>query len=244
MNPSATGRIHSVESFGTLDGPGIRYVLFLQGCPLRCLYCHNPDTLAPEGGRPVTAGDALADILTYRPFIARGGVTLSGGEPLLQPGFACELLDGCREHGLHTALDTSGAIPLGRAAPALDRADLILLDVKALDPDLCSGLTGADPANTLATLEYCEAVGKPVWIRHVLVPGYTLDEARLARLADHLLRYACVRRVELLPFHKMGEYKWASLGRPYRLAETQPPTAGQLQAARDIFRRRGLMIGD
>ena len=241
MNPTATGRIHSVESFGTLDGPGIRYVLFLQGCPLRCLYCHNPDTLAPAGGKTMTAGDILADILTYRPFIARGGVTLSGGEPLLQPGFVCELLDGCREHSLHTALDTSGAVPLARSAPALDRADLILLDVKAFDADLCSALTGTGPANTLATLEYCESAGKPVWIRHVLVPGHTLDAARLERLADHLLRYACIRKIELLPFHKMGEYKWASLGRPYLLKDTPPPTAAQLQAARDIFARRSLM---
>ena len=240
MNLSVTGRIHSIESFGTLDGPGIRYVLFLQGCPLRCLYCHNPDTLDPAGGKTMTTGDVLADILTYRPFIARGGVTLSGGEPLLQPAFACELLDGCREQRLHTALDTSGAVPLTRSAPALDRADLILLDIKALDADLCATLTGASPDNTLATLDYCESTGKAVWIRHVLVSGHTLDAARLERLADHLLRYACIRKIELLPFHKMGEYKWESLGYAYRLKDTPPPTDAQLQMAREIFSRRGL----
>lgn len=235
MNPSVTGRIHSIESFGTLDGPGIRYVLFLQGCPLRCLYCHNPDTLAATGGTVRAAGEVMDDILTYRPFIARGGVTLSGGEPLLQPDFVCELLDGCREKNLHSAVDTSGVVPLARSAPALDRADLILLDIKALDDDLCMTLTGTGITNALATLDYCESAGKPVWIRHVLVPGYTLDAARLERLADYLRPYTCIRKIELLPFHKLGEYKWETLGYSYRLKDTPPPTDAQLQAARDIF---------
>jgi pyruvate formate lyase activating enzyme len=241
MNPSVTGRIHSIESFGTLDGPGIRYVLFMQGCPLRCLYCHNLDSRSLEAGRTMTAGEVVADILTYRPYIARGGVTLSGGEPLRQPEFACEVLDGCRENKLHTAIDTSGAIPLSQAAPAIDRADLILLDIKAIDNDLCVTLTGASNQNTLATLDYCEATRKEVWIRHVLVPGYTLDEAQLNRLADHLWRYACIRKIELLPFHKMGEHKWELLNCPYELTETQPPTQEQMRRARAIFQERGLI---
>ncbi len=241
MNPSVTGRIHSIESFGTLDGPGIRYVLFLQGCPLRCLYCHNPDARGEAGGTVMTAGEVMADILTYRAFIAHGGVTLSGGEPLLQPAFTCEVLDGCREHRLHSALDTSGAVPLARAAPAIDRADLVLLDIKALEDDLCEPLTGHSSANTLATLEYCEATGKAVWIRHVLVPGYTLDKTRLERLADYLLRFGCIRKIELLPFHKMGEYKWKALGCPYALTDTPPPTDTQMNEARAIFRQRGLV---
>ena len=241
MNPSVTGRIHSIESFGTLDGPGIRYVLFMQGCPLRCLYCHNLDSRSLEAGTMMTAGDVLADILTYRPYISKGGVTLSGGEPLLQPEFACAVLDGCREHKLHTALDTSGAIPLKQSAPALDRADLILLDIKAIDDDLCVTLTGSGNRNTLATLAYCEANRKPVWIRHVVVPGYTLDEARLSRLADHLSRYACIRKIELLPFHKMGEYKWEALKCPYELKDTQPPTDEEMRRVRAIFQNRGLI---
>jgi len=241
MDRSVTGKVHSIESFGTLDGPGIRYVLFMQGCPLRCLYCHNPDSQCPDAGTVMSAGDVLDDILTYRPYIRRGGVTLSGGEPLLQPAFASALLDGCRENRLHSALDTSGAIPLGQSAPALDRADLILLDIKALDDDLCLPLTGASNRNTLATLEYCESTGKDVWIRHVLVPGYTLDDARLNRLADHLLRFACIRKIELLPFHKMGEYKWEALNAPYALKDTPAPTDAETQNARAIFRRRGLL---
>ena len=241
MNPLVTGRIHSIESFGTLDGPGIRYVLFMQGCPLRCLYCHNPDARSLEAGKTMTVGEVLADILTYRHFIARGGVTLSGGEPLLQPAFACELLDGCREQRLHTALDTSGAIPLSESRPALDRADLILLDIKAIDDDLCAALTGASNRNALATLDYCEASGKAVWLRHVLVPGYTLDEARLNRLADHLLRFTCIRKTELLPFHKMGEYKWEALKCPYMLKETPAPTDDEMKRARAVFQSRGLL---
>ncbi len=241
MNPNVTGQIHSIESFGTLDGPGIRYVLFLQGCLLRCLYCHNPDARLPASGKEMTTGEVLADILTYRAFIRRGGVTLSGGEPLLQPDFTRELLDGCREQGLHTAIDTSGAVALQTAKQVLDRADLILLDIKAIDNDLCQELTGLGTADTLATLEYCETHEIPVWIRHVLVPGYTLEQARLERLADHLLRYACIRKVELLPFHKMGEYKWAALECPYRLYDTPVPTEKQIQEARAIFACRGLM---
>lgn len=241
MNPAVTGRVHSIESFGTLDGPGIRYVLFLQGCPLRCLYCHNPDARSLEAGKTMTAGDVLADILTYRPFIRRGGVTLSGGEPLLQPAFAREVLAGCRENRLHCAIDTSGAIPLSDARPALDLADLVLLDIKAIDDRLCETLTGASNRNPLATLEYCEAVGKPVWIRHVLVPGYTLDDAQLQRLADHLLRFSCIRKVELLPFHKMGEYKWEALRCPYLLADTPVPTEAEVARAKAIFRSRGLL---
>ena len=189
----------------------------------------------------MTAGEVIADILTYRPFIARGGVTLSGGEPLLQPAFACEVLDGCRENKLHGAIDTSGAIPLSLSAPAIDRADLLLLDIKALDDNLCVPLTGLSNRNTLATLEYCETTRKAVWIRHVLVPGYTLDETRLERLADHLLRYACIQKVELLPFHKMGEYKWAALKCPYELKDTPAPTDEQVLRARAIFQCRGLI---
>jgi len=241
MNLSVTGRIHSIESFGTLDGPGIRYVLFMQGCPLRCLYCHNLDSRSLDAGQTMTAGEVIADILTYRPYIARGGVTLSGGEPLLQPEFACEVLDGCRRHKLHTAIDTSGAIPLSSSSQAIDRSDLILLDIKAIDDDLSVTLTGASNSNTLATLEYCEATRKAVWIRHVLVPGYTLDEARLSRLADYLQRFTCVRKTELLPFHKMGEYKWEALKCPYELKDTQPPTDEEMQRVRAIFQRRGLL---
>ncbi len=236
------GRIHSVESFGTLDGPGIRYVLFLQGCGLRCQYCHNPDTWQMGGGKLMDSEEVMADILTYRNFIRSGGVTLSGGEPLLQPEFALDILKKCAGKGIHTALDTAGAIPLKVSKPVLDAADLVLLDIKALDDELCTQLTGRSNKDTLATLAYCETRHKPVWLRHVLVPGYTLDKKMLGDLADYLAHFSCIDLVELLPFHKMGEYKWKELRLPYALADTQPPRSEDLAMAREVFESKGLKV--
>jgi len=262
------GRIHSIETFGTLDGPGIRYVLFLQGCALRCLYCHNPDTWAvcsneggtaapektecAEEGRPVCGGgnicagkesdseDILKDILTYRNFIRSGGVTLSGGEPLLQPEFALDIISRCKANGLHTALDTAGSVPLCVSRPVLDAADLILLDIKALEDDMCVELTGRSNVNTLTTLNYCEKIKKPVWLRHVLVPGYTLDRRLLEDLAAYLSNFSCIQQVELLPFHKMGEYKWQELKLNYLLGGTPEPTVKELREAKKIFEDKGI----
>ena len=179
---NVTGRIHSVESFGALDGPGIRYVLFLQGCPLRCLFCHNPDSWRPDGGQEIGSVDVVQDILRYRNFIHHGGVTLSGGEPLMQPAFCASILEGCRENGLHTALDTSGAVSLLHCRQAVDAADLLLLDIKAAADELFRRITGRGMDNTLEILNRCENIGKPVWIRHVLVPGLTLNRERLHQL--------------------------------------------------------------
>ena len=234
------GYIHSVESFGALDGPGVRYVLFLQGCPLRCLFCHNPDSWAVGRGQPIGSADVVRDILLYRHFIEKGGVTLSGGEPLMQPEFVAAILEGCRENGLHTALDTSGGVPLLACRQAVDAADMLLLDMKAADEALFRRITGRSMDNTLEILEHCEDTGKRVWIRHVLVPGLTLEEAQLHALGRLLRRYGCIERVELLPFHKMGEYKWEALGAPYTLSETQPPPAEAVDRAREILRGYGL----
>lgn len=235
------GWVHSVESFGTLDGPGIRYILFLQGCLLNCLYCHNPDSRVACRGKETTVAAVIADIRTYLSFIKKGGVTLSGGEPLFQPEFSRAVIQACKAIGLHTAIDTSGAVPLEKSRAAINAADLILLDIKSIDPGVCLELTGKDNRNALATLEYCEAHHKPVWIRHVLVPGYTLNDHQLNKLADHILRFACVKKVELLPYHKMGEYKWDALGLAYPLAGVEPPTEEQVNQAKQIFRRRRLM---
>ena len=232
------GRVHSVESFGALDGPGIRYVLFLQGCPLRCRYCHNPDTWDAQGGKWMTAGEAVEDIWRYRNFIRTGGVTLSGGEPLLQSGFAAQVLRLCREQGIHTAIDTSGSVSLELCREAVDQADLLLLDIKAMDSQLCKQLTGRDNASAINLLDYCEAQGKPVWIRHVLVPGLTLEEKPLRSLAGFLDQYTCIQRVELLPFHKMGEYKWEALHLPYTLKDTPPPTEQQVAWAKSFFQNK------
>lgn len=239
---NVTGRIHSVESFGALDGPGIRYVLFLQGCPLRCLFCHNPDSWQADGGQEIGSVDVIQDILRYRNFIRHGGVTLSGGEPLMQPEFCASILEGCRENSLHTALDTSGAVSLLHCRQAVDAADMLLLDMKAADDDLFRRITGRGMDNTLEILNRCENILKPVWIRHVLVPGLTLNPEQLHRLGRLLKPYRCIERVELLPFHKMGEYKWQALHEPYRLGDTQPPDPGQVEEARDLLRGYGLDV--
>ena len=206
------GRIHSVESFGALDGPGIRYVLFLQGCPLRCLFCHNPDSWNAEGGQAIGSVDVVRDILRYQNFIRRGGVTLSGGVSLL----------ACRQ--------------------AVDAADMLLLDMKAANDPLFRTLTGRGMDNTLDILQHCETTRKPVWIRHVLVPGYTLTEPHLHELGRLLRDFACIERVELLPFHKMGEYKWEALGYPYTLTDTQPPEAAEVARAQEILTSYGLSV--
>lgn len=229
------GYIHSVETFGAVDGPGLRYVVFFQGCPLRCLYCHNPDSWKMAEGEKKTDTELLSDILEYKSFIKRGGVTFSGGEPLAQPSFLLSLIRKCKKHGLHTAIDTSGSIPLEISRAIISEADMLLLDIKTLDEQLYPELTGQTIHNNLATLDFCEEIGKPVWIRHVLVPGYTLVQERMEKLAAYLKQYSCIRKIELLPFHKLGEYKWEQLGHPYKLMDVPVPTEEEMALAKKIF---------
>ncbi len=240
-DPGASGRIHSTESFGTLDGPGVRFVVFFAGCPLRCRYCHNPDTWDPERGARRRVEELMAQILRCRGYLS-GGVTLSGGEPLAQPAFAQALLRACRREGLHTALDTAGSLPLAQTRTVLDAADLVLLDLKAADDALARQLTGHGNAETLATLDYLEQTGKPVWLRQVLVPGWTLVPEQLIATAELLRPYRCLERVELLPFHQLGAFKYRELGIAYPLADCPEPTACELAAAKAIFQERGLPV--
>lgn len=244
MSNSALGRIHSVETFGAVDGPGIRYVVFFQGCRLRCLYCHNPDSWDLFGGEEKSAKEVFDDICRYKNFIKKGGVTLSGGEPLMQIEFASELVDLCLEQGLHVALDTAGSVDLSVSKEVIDKVNLLLLDIKTFDPVLSSKLTGKEATldMALATLGYCETIGKPVWVRHVIVPGYTLDEKRLTKIADYLSKFKCIERVDLLPFHKMGEYKWEELHEPYQLSSTLAPSSEQMEIAYAIFKDHGLNV--
>lgn len=234
--------VHSVETGGAADGPGIRYIVFLSGCALRCQYCHNPDTWHKRDGTPTTAAEILADIARYFGFLAHGhgGVTISGGEPLVQPQFTTALLQGCKAMGLHTALDTSGAT--GNKAPAalLDATDLALLDIKAFSEERYRRLTGAPLAPTLDFARRLAALGKPVWLRYVLVPGLTDDAAEIDRLAAFAAGLGNVERVDVLPFHTMGAYKWEHCDRPYRLAGTLPPTPALVDSVRAIFLRQGL----
>ncbi len=234
------GYIHQRETFGAVDGPGVRYVLFLQGCPLHCLYCHNPDSIPARKGKTASVSEVLQDIRHYKNFIKDGGVTLSGGEPMLQPDFTIALLEACREEGLHTAVDTSGFAPKSVQERIADAADLILLDIKSIDTEVCRKITGHGNARALAMLDYCELSCKPVWIRHVVVPGLTLDTEMLTALAEHIRHYKCVECVELLPFHKMGEHKWEK--GTYTLENTPVPTVQEMAQVRRIFTERGLKV--
>lgn len=234
------GKIHSVETMGTLDGPGLRYVVFMQGCSLRCRYCHNPDSWDFNGGTRMSVEELVGDILTYRSFIkSGGGVTISGGEPLRQGEFVLALVRALKEEGIHTAIDTAGSVPLEFSRDVLREADLILLDIKSLDEQQAFSLTGMGNADTLATLAYCQAIGKDVWIRHVLVPGYTLDEERLTALSRFLTAFSVVKTVELLPYHNLGAYKWEQLKMRYPLKDVKSPTGSELMHSRSIFEEQG-----
>lgn len=236
------GRVHSRETFGAVDGPGVRFVLFTQGCAMRCKFCHNPDTWALEAGELVSANAIIKEISTYLNFIKNGGVTISGGEPLLQPDFVKAIIDGCHKMGLHTAIDTAGGAQLASAIACIDAADLLLLDIKCIDNTICRELTGVSNANELSIIEHCDTTHKSVWLRHVLVPGYTLNDELLERLADYAVQHQCIKKIELLPFHKLGEFKWHELSLSYALSDIQPPSSDEIKHARDIFIQKGLEV--
>lgn len=238
----AQGYIHSVETAGAVDGPGLRFVVFTTGCPLQCAYCHNPDSRHMKNGYMATTAELLTEIAQYRDFLTstNGGVTISGGEPLCQPHFVRALLGGCKAMGLHTAIDTSGY--LGEAADdtLLDMADLVLLCVKSFDPQAHVDITGAPLHPTLTFAQRLARRGQDVWLRYVLVPGLTDNWGAIEGLAGYAAKLGNIRRVEILPFHKMGEYKYEELGLPYRLKATPPPPPEDIARARSIFAQYGL----
>lgn len=229
--------MHSFESFGAVDGPGIRTVVFLQGCNLRCKYCHNPDTWNMTDATIITAEDLVNKIMEYYNFIKNGGVTISGGEPLLQADFCQSVAMLCHSHGLHVAIDTSGNVDLEISRKAILEADMIMLDIKDIDDDDCILLTGKSNKNTIKTLDFCESIGKEVWIRHVLVPQYTLFADKLERLGRFLSNYSCIKMVELLPYHTMGIYKWEELNIDYQLKDVQTPSDIQINDAVSILKK-------
>ncbi|MFI7317008.1 pyruvate formate-lyase-activating protein [Streptomyces venezuelae] len=238
-----SGRIHSWDLSTGVDGPGTRFVLFVSGCPLRCLYCANPDTWHLRDGRPATVDEVMEEIDKYRDFItlAGGGVTLTGGEPLLQSAFTAAVLRRCKEDGLHTALDTSGFLGARASDELLADTDLVLLDIKSFDITTYRKLTGGELAPTLGFVTRLERLGKRVWIRYVLVPGWTDDEAAVDGLARFLSGLGCVERVDVLPFHKLGAAKYDALDVPFPLRDTPVPGPKLVGRVLRQFRGRGLV---
>ncbi|GAA2740895.1 pyruvate formate-lyase-activating protein [Kitasatospora cinereorecta] len=240
---TVTGMLHSWDLSTGVDGPGTRFVAFLAGCPLRCLYCHNPDTRYLRDGGRTPAEEIVREAAKYTGFIhaSGGGATVSGGEPLLQPLFTAELLHRFKhELGLHTALDTSGFLG-GRATDALlADTDLVLLDIKSWDRALYRHLTGRELAPTLAFARRLADLGKEVWVRFVLVPHLTDAAENIEGVAAFTASLGNVARVDVLPFHKLGAAKWRALGLDFTLADTPAPTADQTAAARAVFAAHGL----
>ncbi len=247
MRAGELGSVHSWELVTAVDGPGTRLTVFLSGCPLRCLYCHNPDTFAMKDGTPVTAADVIARVRRFAPVFQTtgGGLTLSGGEVLMQPAFVARILRGAKELGVHTTLDTSGFLGAHATDAMLDDTDLVLLDVKSGDPETYRRVTGRDLEPTLVFGRRLAAQGVRVWLRYVLVPGLTDDVDNVEKVAAYAaelerIRPGTVERVEVLPFHQMGRDKWQALGRTYELEDTQPPSAELTERVREQFRAHGL----
>lgn len=239
-----TGFIHSFESFGTVDGPGIRFLAFLQGCPLRCKYCHNPDTWG-AGGTAYSAEEVVTRALKYRNYFGdKGGVTVTGGEPLLQIDFVIELFTILKAKGIHTCVDTSGVTfdkdnpqSVEKHEKLLALTDLFLLDIKHIDDEKCKALTGKGNKNTLDFARYLSDNGKKIWIRQVLVPGITDDEETLERTRTFIDTLSTVEKVEVLPYHTLGEVKYKNLGIEYPLQGVETPTKESVRRAKEILQK-------
>lgn len=239
------GYVHSLESFGSVDGPGVRYVIFLAGCAMRCQFCHNPDTWNMQTGTPYTADELLEKAMRYRSYWGEnGGITVSGGEPLLQIDFLIELFRKAKEQGIHTTLDTSGN-PFTREEPFFGKfqelmqyTDLFLLDIKQIDDEQHKILTSCTNQNILDLARYLSDEKKPVWIRHVLVPQRSDNDEYLDRLRAFLDTLQNVERVEVLPYHTLGVYKWKELGLSYPLEGIDPPTKERIENAKEKLRTR------
>ncbi len=233
-----TGKIHSFETFGAADGPGVRFIVFLHGCAFRCVYCHNPDTWARPAAFEMTPQEVLSKALRYKDYWgADGGITLSGGEPMLQADFAAELFEKAHSLGVTTCLDTAAG-PFDRddvhVKRLLDAADTVLLDIKAFDPELHRKVTGADNSNVLDCARYLSEKGKAMWIRRVVVPGLTDGEDDLRATGEFVRSLGSVEKFEILPYHTMGAGKWKALGLDYALDGTPPPSEDILARARMI----------
>ncbi|MDE5913227.1 MAG: pyruvate formate lyase-activating protein [Muribaculaceae bacterium] len=231
-------KVHSYESMGTFDGPGLRLVVFLQGCPFRCLYCANPDTIGTDGGKLTPPDEILAMAVDQKPFFGRrGGITFSGGEPTVQAAALLPLFKRLHENGIHICLDTNGAIRSDEVDALLAETDLVMLDVKQFNPERHRALTGRDNAATLATARWLMEHDRPMWLRYVLVPGVSDYAEDIEALGEALGAYGNIERVEILPYHTLGVHKYEAMGLEYKLKDTPKNTPEQLEAARELFER-------
>lgn len=236
------GRIHSIESFGSVDGPGIRFVVFVKGCKMRCQFCHNPDTWEMKGGEIKTADELISQALRYKTYWKKGGgITVSGGEPLLQLDFLIEFFTKAKAKGIHTTLDTSGN-PFTRKEPFFSKfnelmkvTDLVMLDIKQINDKEHKILTGCTNVNILDMARYLSEINKPMWIRHVLVPGGSDNDEQLKKLNEFIKTLKNVDRVEVLPYHTLGTFKWEELGIDYPLKGVEPPTKERIENANNLL---------
>ena len=236
-NEKYYARIHSFESFGTVDGPGIRFIFFMQGCQLKCKYCHNRDTWRINGGKKVYIDDVFSKIMKYKNYIyPNGGVTASGGEALLQVEFLIELFKRLKKEGIHTCLDTSGMFAITeKIKELLSLTDLVLLDIKHIDDKKCRELVGHSNKKELEFAKYLSDNNIKMWIRQVLVPGYTDDEEDLIKLREFISTLKTVEKVEILPYHDMGKYKWEELGKTYELEGVRVANQKDVDRAKKIL---------
>ena len=236
------GHIHQLESFGSVDGPGVRFIIFFAGCPLRCKYCHNPDTWDMMKGKQYTADELLDEAITCREYWGtKGGITVSGGEPLAQIDFLLELFTKAKERGINTCIDTAGG-PFTREGEWFEKfkqlmnvTDVLLMDIKHINEEEHIKLTGHTGKNIIEMFRYLDEINKPVWIRHVLVPGITDNDEYLIQTRDFIRTLGNVQRVEVLPYHGLGAMKYKDLGIDYVLKDTNSPTAERVQNAREIL---------
>lgn len=240
---SVMGRIHSFESCGTVDGPGIRFIVFFQGCLMRCLYCHNRDTWDTHGGTQITVDDLMREVVSYKHFInaSGGGVTASGGEAVLQAEFVRDWFSACKQQGYHTCLDTNGFVR--RYEPVIDEllavTDLVMLDLKQLNDQIHQQLVGVSNHRTLDFARYLAKQGKTTWIRYVIVPGWTDDDDSAHQLGAFTREMGNIEKIELLPYHELGKHKWEAMGETYQLVGVKPPPKATMDRIRDIIASYG-----
>lgn len=238
MSNNQVGKIHSFETFGAVDGPGIRFIIFVQGCGLRCKYCQNRDTWDTTTGKEYSVQEIVSKVIKYKNYFdaSGGGVTVSGGEPLLQADFLIELFTELKKIGISTAIDTSGNFPItDKIRKVIELTDLFLLDIKCINDDICKDLVGHSNKLELAFAKYLSDNNKRIWIRQVIVPGYTDKEEDLIKLKEFLSELKTIEKIDILPYHNLGKYKWENLGLDYPLENTRTATQDDVEKVKKIL---------